>query len=292
MNLKRLNYFCRVADIGNFTRAAQDIGIAQPALTIAIKKLEQELGLTLINRSEKQAYLTADGKVLYSLATKLLNQAQQMQLELSELKDHHQGSISLGVSAMMGSYYFPEILSGFKRQYPHITIHLVDQGTASLEKMLLNGELDLALVRSDQQNEQMRYSLLIEEEIVVALNNKHALADNKNLSLAQFCQQPLVLFHQGYYLREVISQYAKKQQLALDIRMETNLIELQKSLVANNVGITTCLARIVNDEKDISVVPFYPPVKFNLGLAWKKNCYLSKASKVFVDYVEQSLARS
>ena len=87
MNLKRLRYFCQLAELGNFTRAAQAVGIAQPALTVAIQKLEQEVGLKLINRADKNALLTAEGEVLYQLAIQLLSQAKQVELELEELKD-------------------------------------------------------------------------------------------------------------------------------------------------------------------------------------------------------------
>ena len=289
MNLKRLEYFCQLAMIGNFTRAANEIGIAQPALTIAIQKLEQEVGLKLINRAEKNALLTAEGEVLYKLATQLLSQAKQIEIELEELKNLERGSICFGVSAMMGSYYFPQVLTSFKQEYPHIKIHLVDQGTAALEKMLLNGELDLALVRGDVENPQLRYTELIDEEIVAGMVSSHALATQQTLSLAQFCQQPLVLFHQGYFLREVVSHYSTKNHLTLDIRMETNLIELQKSLVRNEVGITTCLSRILKDEAKMTSVPFDPKIEFKLSLAWKKNHYLSKASKAFMTYLSSTL---
>lgn len=285
MNLKRLEYFCQLAELGNFTRTAQQIGIAQPALSIAIQKLEQEVGLKLINRADKRSLLTAEGKVLYKLASKLLSQAKQVELEIEELKELEGGTIRFGVSAMMGSYYFPNVLSKFKQQYPKIKIHLVDQGTAALENMLLNGELDLALVRGDLENPQLRYTELINEEVVAGMVNSHSLATQQTLSLAQFCQQPLVLFHAGYFLREVVSQFAKKQQLKLDIRMETNLIELQKSLVRNEVGITTCLSRILQHESQMTAIPFEPKIEFKLSLAWKKNHYLSKASKVFMAYL-------
>ncbi len=289
MNLKRLEYFCQLAILGNFTRAANKIGIAQPALTIAIQKLEQEVGLKLINRAEKNALLTAEGKVLYKLASELLSQAKQVELELEELKDLERGTIRFGVSAMMGSYYFPQVLTAFKQEYPHIKIHLVDQGTAALEKMLLNGELDIALVRGDIENPQLRYTELIDEEIVAGMSSSHSLATKQTLSLAQFCQQPLVLFHEGYFLREVVSHYAKKNHLALDIRMETNLIELQRSLVRNEVGITTCLSRILQNEAKMTSVPFEPKIEFKLSLAWKKNHYLSKASKAFMSYLNSTL---
>ena len=292
MNLKRLEYFCQLAVLGNFTRAAQAVGIAQPALTVAIQKLEQEVGLKLINRADKNSLLTAEGEVLYKLATQLLSQAKQVELELEELKDLERGTIRFGVSAMMGSYYFPKILTEFKQKYPNIKIHLVDQGTAALEKMLLNSELDLALVRGDLENPQLRYTELINEEVVAGMVSSHPLAAEQTISLAQFCQQPLVLFHEGYFLREVVSQYSKKHQLALNIFMETNLIELQKSLVRNGVGITTCLSRILQNEQQMTSTPFEPKIEFKLSLAWKKNHYLSKASKVFMTYLSSTVEPS
>ena len=289
MNLKRLEYFCQLAELGNFTRAAQTVGIAQPALTVAIQKLEQEVGLKLINRADKNFLLTAEGVVLYKLATQLLSQAKQIELELEELKDLERGTIRFGVPAMMGSYYFPKILTEFKQKYPKIKIHLVDQGTVALEKKLLDSELDLALIRSDLENPQLRYTKLINEEVVAGMSNSHSLAAEKTISLAQFCQQPLVLFHEGYFLREVVSQYSQKHQLPLDVRMETNLIELQKSLVRNEVGITTCLSRILQNEPQMTFVPFEPKIEFKLSLAWKKNHYLSRASKVFMTYLSSTV---
>lgn len=292
MNLKRLEYFCQLAVLGNFTRAARAVGIAQPALTVAIQKLEQEVGLKLINRADKNSLLTAEGEVLYKLATQLLSQAKQVELELEELKELERGTIRFGVSSMMGSYYFPKILTKFQQKYPKIKIHLVDQGTAALEKMLLNSELDLALVRGDLENPQLRYTELINEEVVAGMVSSHHLATEQTISLAQFCQQPLVLFHEGYFLREAVSQYAKKYHLSLDIRMETNLIELQKSLVRNEVGITTCLSRILENEKQMTSTPFDPKIEFKLSLAWKKNHYLSKASKVFMTYLSSTVKSS
>jgi DNA-binding transcriptional LysR family regulator len=179
-------------------------------------------------------------------------------------------------------------LTEFKQRRPKIKIHLVDQGTAALEEMLLNGELDLALLRGDLENPQLRYNKLINEEVVAGMVSSHPLATEKNISLTQFCQQPLVLFHEGYFLREVVSQHSKQHHLALDIRMETNLIELQKSLVRNEVGITTCLSRILQNEQQMTSIPFKPKIEFKLSLAWKKNHYLSKASKAFMTYLSST----
>lgn len=286
MNLKRLSYFCQLVSIGNFTRAAEQIGIAQPALSISIKTLEKELGHKLINRADKNALLTAEGKVLYESATKLLAQAKQVELELQEMKDLSRGTIRLGVSAMMGSYYFPKVLTAFKKKYPQIKIVLLDHGTSTLEKMLLNGDLDIAVIRADQENPQLRYASFIEEEIVVGMSSDHVLAKHKTITLEEFCQQPLVLFHEDYFLREAVSQYSNKHQISLDIRMETNLIELQKSLVKDKVGITTCLSMILKGESELVSLSFEPKIALKLGLAWKHTRYLSQASSVLIDFLE------
>lgn len=292
MNLKRLSYFCQLAKSGNFTRAAHVIGIAQPALSISIRKLEQELGLKLINRAEKNDLLTSEGKVLFESATKLLAQAQLVELELQELKDLSRGTVKVGISAMMGSYYLTDAILAFKQQYPNIKIQLIDQGTAALEVMLSNGELDIALLRDVQEANHLRYVGIIREEMVVGVAASHPFANEPAVTLAQFCSQSLVLFHEGYFLREAVSQYSKANQLTLDIKMETNLIELQKTLVKNNVGITTCLSKVLSDQPELIAVPFSPAIVLNLGLAWKKNHYLSIASKVFIDFVKQFIPRN
>ena len=287
MNLQQLEYFKQLADTGNFTRAAKKIGIAQPALSIAIKNLEQRLGLNLINRSDKNDFLTAEGKVLYKSAVQLLANAQQVALQMQELKDLNSGVVRFGVSAMIGSYYFPEVLVAFKQQYPNINVQLYEQGTVALEIMLLNGEVDIALIRAEQQSSQLRYVDFIEEPMMVGMPVDHPLAACQSMTLATFCRQPLILFREGYFLREAISQYSQQHHVQLDIKMETNLIELQKSLVKNNLGITSCLSGIISDDPDLITLPFSPPIVLKLGLAWKKNHYLSNASKTFMEFIQQ-----
>ncbi|EPJ50002.1 MAG: LysR family substrate binding transcriptional regulator [Osedax symbiont Rs2] len=287
MNLQQLSYFIQLADTGNFTRAARKIGIAQPGLSIAIKKLEQQLGLNLINRSDKYDLLTAEGKVLYQSAVQLLANAEQVALQMQELKDLNSGLVRFGVSAMMGSYYFPQVLVAFKQQYPNINVQLYEQGTAALETMLLNGDVDIALIRAEQQSTQLRYVDFIEEPMMVGMPASHELAGCHSMTLATFCQQPLILFREGYFLREAISQYSQRHNLLLDIKMETNLIELQKSLVKNNLGITNCLSGIMKGDPALITLPFSPPIVLKLGLAWKKNHYLSNASKTFMEFIQQ-----
>lgn len=290
MDLKRLHYFTVLAQTSNFTKAADQLGIAQSALSISIQKLEQQLELKLINRAERKMSLTADGQVLLRHAKRILEDVDQAQKELQELKGLESGVINFGVSAMLGSYYLPDTLAQFKQTYPGIQVNIHEAGTATLEKMLLDGQLDLALIRSDRTHDQIRHITLAKEQIVACLPCSHPLAQQESITLEQFCQQPLVLFRNGYFLREAVSSYCQQQKITPDIRFETNLIELLKSLVRKDIGICTCLPIILRDEPDLVTVPFEPAIPLHLGIGWKSSHYLSSAARAFVSFMQDELA--
>ncbi|OLQ75484.1 LysR family transcriptional regulator [Photobacterium proteolyticum] len=289
MDIKRLHYFTVLAQTGNFTKAADQLGIAQSALSISIQKLEQQLELKLINRTERQMSLTADGQVLLRHARKILEDVDQAKKELQELKGLDSGVINFGVSAMLGSYYLPDTLALFKQTYPGIQINIQEAGTATLEKMLLDGQLDLALIRSDRSHDQIRHVTLAKEQIVACVPSTHPFAVKGSITLEQFCQQPLVLFRDGYFLREAVSRYCQQQKITPDIRFETNLIELLKSLVRKEIGICTCLPIILGNETDLVTVPFEPPIPLHLGIGWKSSHYLSSAARAFVSFLQTEL---
>lgn len=291
MDLKRLKYFCSLAKIGNFTHTATHLGIAQPALSMAIKKLEDEVGLKLVNRAERQMTLTSDGEVLLRHAQQILESVNQAELEIQELKGIETGTIQFGASSMLSSYYLPTVLAKFKQRYPKVHINLIEAGTASLQQMLLEGVLDLALVRSDRPHDQIRCVELFEEEVVACVPLDHPLSQQTSIKMADFCQQPLVLFREGYFLRESVSQYSKQQHIELDLRFETNLIDLLKAMVINEVGISTGLSRIISKDDQLVTLPFEPKIPLHIGIGWKKSHYLSKASRAFVDFMQQHLAQ-
>jgi DNA-binding transcriptional LysR family regulator len=289
MDIRRLRYFCELAQVGNFTQAASRLGIAQSALSMAIKKLEDEVGLKLINRAERKMALTTDGQVLFRHAGLILETVHEAEREIQELKGIESGVVTFGASSMLSSFYLPGVLAAFKLRYPGVRINLVEAGTASLQQMLLDGELDLALIRTDSVHQQLRHVELFEEQVVACLPRSHPLAQRQTVNLAAFCSEPLVLFREGYFLREAVSRYSKQQQLALDIRFETNLIELLKSLVISGVGISTGLSMILDREDQLVAVPFEPAIPLYLGLGWKKSHYLSKASRAFLTFMQQNI---
>ncbi len=292
MDLKRLHYFNQLAKTGNFTKAADQLGIAQSALSTSIKKLEQQLGLKLVNRTERQMSLTAEGQVLLRHAKIILEDVEQAEKELQELKGLTSGVIQFGAPAMLASYFLPDALEQFKKAYPGIQINIHEAGTATLAQMLVNGELDLALIRGDREHEQIRQSLLAQDQIAACVPISHPFAKRSAITLDEFCQQPLVLFKNGYFLRETVNSYCQQNKLTPQVHFETNLPELLKSMVRRQVGIGTCLPILVADDPELKAIPFDPPIPLQLGIGWKSSHYLSTAAKAFVDFLQGTLKQS
>ena len=286
MDLKRLNYFNQLAKTGNFTKAADQLGIAQSALSTSIKKLEHQLGLKLVNRTERKMSLTAEGQVLLRHAKIILEDVEQAEKELQELKGLSSGVINFGAPAMLASYFLPDALEQFKKSYPGIQINIQEAGTATLAQMLVNGELDLALIRGDREHEQIRQTLLAQDQIAACVPVGHPFASRESITLDEFCNQPLVLFKNGYFLRETVNGYCQQHKLKPNIQFETNLPELLKSMVRRQIGIGTCLPILVADEPLLKAIPFNPPIPLQLGIGWKSSHYLSTAAKAFVSFLQ------
>ncbi|MGC9492467.1 LysR family transcriptional regulator, partial [Vibrio genomosp. F10] len=131
METRHLKHFVKVAELGHFTMAAKALHIAQPALSISIKKFEQQLGVVLFKRQDRKVELTHEGKVLLEHAKRILQQLDDAKLAMDELIGLEKGEVRLGAPSMMGSYFFPEILMAFKSHYPNLKLTLVDAGTQS-----------------------------------------------------------------------------------------------------------------------------------------------------------------
>ncbi|MEJ2621569.1 MAG: LysR substrate-binding domain-containing protein [Candidatus Thiodiazotropha sp.] len=287
MNLKQLSYFKAVVEQGGFSAAARQLHIAQPAISIAIRKLESELELTLLQRSERRISATTEGEVLLQHAQRLLEQARITSLEMSELRGLTKGEVRIGIPSMLGSYYFPPFLMGFKHRYPALRLSVYEQGTRRLQEMIRCGELDLGVVVADAPPTELETRFLTREEMVACVPKDHPFASKPSITKDEFFSQELVVFKPGYFLREFIDRFSQQRGEAPIIAFETNLIPLTKAIVRQGFGITTFLRMVIEQDpqQDLVAVPFTEPVYLDLSLAWKKDGYLSRADRAFVDYI-------
>lgn len=286
MNIRQLTYFVRLAETGNFTRAAEQLHIAQPALSIAIKKLESQLELPLFHRNDRKVVLTHEGDILLEHARLILQQMEDAKIAMAELKGLEKGEVRLGLPSMLGSYFFPDILMDFKSQYPNLKLTIVEAGTQSIRKMLLNGELDLGIIHNADVPDSLAIEHLITSQMVVVASEGSPLSQQETISFSDFFKHELVMFKQGYFHREFIDEVCNQYRFSPKIAFETNLLPMILKIVRNDFAITALLEMVTEHEKGLVPIPFSQPVYLDLAIAWRKNGYLSVADRAFMEFVK------
>ncbi|MFY0991525.1 LysR family transcriptional regulator [Halomonas sp. C05BenzN] len=283
-DLRALRVFLTVADRGGFSAAARELHVAQSAVSQTIANLEKRLELTLFQRHERRISLTPEGESLRQHARELLDRAEATHLAMRELHGLVKGELRIGIPSMLGSYYFPPLLMGFKARHPGIRLTVVEAGARRLQRMIADGELDLGVVIDDEASHHLERRPLIREEMVVCVPQGHPFAGCRRVTAEAFFREPLVLFQDGYFHREFVDALSRQTGHTADIAFQSNLIPLTKAIVRQGFGITTFLRRVV-DEPELAAVSFDPPAWLDLSLAWARGAYLSRAEQAFVDFV-------
>ncbi len=289
MDLRQLEYFQMVCNLKSFTRAAERFHIAQPSITNAIQRLEGELGITLFDRSKRNISLTMEGEIFVKRVEDILR---RLENAVTEIKDYNQlkkGTLKIGIPPMIGIYLFPHIFVHFKKLFPQIKLYIYEHGSLSTRRMIESGDLDLGIVIISDSSKQLDTLPLLTSEILVCLNKEHDLCSKTALEFKDLNNEPIIMLKEGFYHRQKIMQCFKKSNIDPNIILSSNQLETIKSLVIKGVGISFLLKEIVENDKRIFSLPLKHPINVTIGLAWKKDKYLSNASKRFIEFITDSL---
>lgn len=289
MDLRQLKFFMEIARFNNFTKAAEELHVAQPAVSMAIRKLEEELELVLFNRQDRKVALTAEGKIFLGHARRILDDLKAAGQEMADLRSLGKGEVRVGVPPMMSAYFFPTIICSFAKLYPRLRLAVSGEGAASIQKMISQGELDMGVIAGGHVPDNLEIRHILREEVVVCVPPDHPFTSRSGVSLEEFAGQPLIMFKEGYYQREMLFEEMKGSGMTPKVVFETNLYTMVKSLVKKGLGISTLLRMVVEDDAGLRAVSFEPPLHLDLMLAWKKGAYLSRANRAFVDFLMEQI---
>lgn len=285
MELRQLEYFQMASRLNNMTRAAERLHVSQPNITVAIQKLESELGVSLFDRTQKQLTLTPEGQLFLRRVEIALRELQDAAIEIDDYKQLQKGAIQLGIPPMIGSYLFPQIFFGFQRLYPKLELSIVEEGSLSIHEKLDRGELDLGIVILSNAPPSLNLLPISRNQILVCMPPDHPLAAQKSIDIQDLRDQPLIMLKEDSYHRRIILSEFDKHQFSPRIALSSNQLNTIKNLVANGMGLSFLLDVIVEKEPAIVGRPLSNPIFVDIGLAWKKEKYLSRASKAFIDFI-------
>ena len=291
VELRQLEYFQMAARLKNLTRAAERLHVSQPNITVAIKKLESSLGIQLFDRSQKQLSLTPEGSVFLSRVDVALRNVQDALIEIDDYKQLQKGTIRIGIPPMIGSFLFPRIYCEFRRMHPSLSINLFEEGSKMAREKLEEDEIDFGIVIISDPSPKLSVLSMATCQLVAGVPVDHPLAQKDTITFEDFAEADSVFMKEGSYLRSQLIEKCHSQGLEPNIILESNQIETIKGLVSSGAGITCLLDFVLENTPGIKVLPFKEPLFYDLGLAWKKERYVSHAAQAFIDFCRDQLIR-
>ena len=291
MELCQLEYFQMASRLRNITRAAERMRVSQPNITVANKKLEAELGIQLFDRSQKQLALTPEGAVFLNRIELALRNIQDAVLEVNDYKQLQKGTIKIGIPPMMGAYLFPKIFSSFQKKYSHLDIYLHEEGSMSIREQLERDELDFGIIIISGASHNLQLLPMTTSQIVACVPENSPLAAKDRLTKEDIAAANVIMLKEGSFLRQTILGKLKEQSITPNIVLESNQVVTIKGLVASGVGISFLLDMVLEDAPGVKAIPLEVPLFVDVGLAWKKDRYISKAAQSFIDFCRDTLRK-
>ncbi len=239
MELRQLRYLVALADERHFTRAAAREHIAQPALSQQIRRLEAEVGLTLVERTTRRVALTDAGELLVARARRILAEVDDAQAELGTLAGVKGGRLSVGALHTMGPVDLSLLLAAFHRNHPAVELTVREQSSEELAEMLRDDEIDLAFLSVTEriQSHGLELHHLVSEELVAVLPLQHPLAARDGVALSELAGDPFISFRTGSRLRELLNSAAADVGFEPRIALESNESRRIRSLVSRGLGV-------------------------------------------------------
>lgn len=287
MELRQLTYFVTVSEAGSITGAAKILHIAQPAVSMAIKKLEGELNTQLLHRKENGVTPTREGLEFLEHCKQILQQAEDAKLLMRNFGNLTAGEVSIGMPSMIGSYFFPPILMAFRHKYPNIQINVIDDMTLNIRNRLINNELDIGVIAGQYLTPELEHEIILREEIVICMSIDHPLASSRSIGTRELLSHELALSH---YHRMIVDEIGKSEDIIPKISFTSELLPLIKNIVRQGYGISPILKSGVKGDDLITTRPLKNPIYVELSLSWKKGRYLSKANSALKDFILEKSA--
>lgn len=296
MDVRQLRYLVALAEERHFTRAAAREHIAQPALSQQIRRLEDELGLALVDRTTRRVTVTQAGELLVDRARRILAEVEAAQSELQALRGVQAGHVTVGAMHTMGPIDVSLALAIFHERYPAVELTVREMSSEELAEMLRVDELDLAFLSVTERIESHGLGLhqLVSEELVVILPLDHPLADRDRIRMAELAHEQFISYRQGARLRELLNAAGEHAGFEPQVKLESNESQRIRRLVARRMGVAILpRSDAVGPGAEVCVAELVEPtLRRDITLAWREERRLPPAAAEFLKLARATFTES
>lgn len=293
MNLNFLGTFVSVVEEGNFSRAAKRLHLSQPAVSMQMQALAQELGVELFRRRGHRVETTEAGSLLYQRARELLQGWQNTIYQLEGLRQRLQGRLELGASTVPGDFLLPPRLCEFYRLHPDLEIRMTVAPSEEIIAALVAGELDLAVVGYKPEVPGLESTVLFQDELIAVFSPGHSLAHRKTIKAEDLSAQPLLQRTQGSATRQVLEkallQGGKPPRLQVVMELGSSRALLEAAARGLGVAVVSKLAAadFIEQGRLLSLSVSGLELQRNFWLVHQTGRFLSPAVKTFAKYLQR-----
>src|SRR4051812_43186806 len=280
MTLTELRYIVAVAREHHFGRAAETCFVSQPTLSVAVKKLEEELGVTLFERGPGEVTVTPAGQRIVEQAQRVLEESARIKEIAAAGRDPLAGPLRLGAIYTIGPYLLPKLIPLLRRAAPALQLHIQENFTHRLAEMLKSGEVDVILIALPFDEPGIQTRAVYDEPFVVAVPKGHPWEGRKRVSSEELTKESLLLLGEGHCFRDQVLEFChtvrSRERTSLARTVEGGSLETIRQMVAGGVGVTVLPATSVGAggvQTDlIRILPFAKPTpERRVGLAWRRS---------------------
>lgn len=290
MEFAQLEAFIAIAQEQSFSRAAERLARTQPAISIAIKKLEDEVGAPLLDRTRNHIGLTEAGTILFEYAQKIVHLRSEAAEAIKELRQLHRGKVTVGANESMSLYFLPNVILAYRQQYPQIKVEVYRTFSEQLPRLLKEHRVDLALLAYDPQDRQLESFVVKRDELVLIMSPRHRLANKTKVTVQELGQESFLAHNVKSPTRDKVIQFFRDHQVPLNISIELATIETIKRFVELDLGLALVPRMCVEEEirtGRLATVPVQGlKIKRTLRVAYLRDRILSHAAAAFLHLVK------
>ncbi|WP_066256169.1 LysR family transcriptional regulator [Neobacillus drentensis] len=287
MELRQLQLFLEVAKHKSITKAAESMHLSQPALSKSIKALEDELGMTLIIRTNKTSDLTDAGRIVLEYSQKMAAVLNEMKTTLNDITNLSMGQIDIGLPPFIGSLFFPRVMAKFHHTFPNIELNITEYGGARVVKSVEEGEFELGVAVLPIDEQQFDVYPIVEEEMKLLVYKDHPLATRNVVDIKELKDEEFIFYHEEFALNKIMRNQFIAAGFEPKILFQSSQWDLMTEMVAANLGITILPDSICNRafNTDLRVIDLKEDILWRLAVITKQGRYISNAGRTFIDFI-------
>lgn len=281
--ISKYGVFCKVIELKSFTKVAETLNYTQSAISQTIKSLEQELGVTLIDRRKDGIRLSPDGEKYYTYILSIYMAEQELEKRRSEILGMENASVRIGTFTSVSRNMLPQLMSSFKKKYPNVNFVLKQGEYTSIENWIKNGSIDFGFVNADAVS-GIEISILYSDEMRAVLPTGHSLANKKSVSLKELADEQFILLDEGDFSVSMasFSKMGLSPKIAYEVYDDYTILEMVKQ----GLGVSLMYQKVLSgSEEQLEIRPIKETPKRIVALAWNNWKTMPYAAKMFAEYI-------